>query len=120
MDSVKFSSIPEASKKSLGTVGYPVDNSIHVELETVENKPMVKIFSPNIGRHIDLDGKFIENLKKYYQTNSIQYTIQDGEDAGQTVPHCHIHVIPIPVGYVSKGTDNPNMKNRNIKHSCPL
>ena len=35
-----------------------------------------------------------ENLKKYYSTDSIQITIQDGEDAGQTIEHLHIHLIP--------------------------
>ena len=29
------------------------------------------------------------------QTDSVQITIQDGEDAGQTVEHCHFHIIPI-------------------------
>jgi bis(5'-adenosyl)-triphosphatase len=25
----------------------------------------------------------------------VQISIQDGEDAGQTVDHCHIHIIPV-------------------------
>ncbi len=29
------------------------------------------------------------------QTESVQISIQDGEDAGQSVDHCHIHIIPI-------------------------
>ena len=51
-----------------------------------------------------------ENLKKYYHTNSVQISIQDGKDAGQTVEHCHIHLIPIPEGYKSKGVDNNDRK----------
>lgn len=35
------------------------------------------------------------NLKKYYNTDSVSITIQDGEDAGQTVPHCHFHIMPL-------------------------
>ena len=56
-----------------------------------------------------------ENLKKYYHTNSIQISIQDGKDAGQTVDHCHIHLIPIPEGYKSKGVDNNDRKARTLE-----
>ena len=37
-----------------------------------------------------------QNLKKFYHVESVQISIQDGEDSGQTVDHCHIHIIPIP------------------------
>ena len=56
-----------------------------------------------------------ENLKKYYHTNSIQISIQDGKEAGQTVDHCHIHLIPIPEGYKSKGVDNNDRKARTLE-----
>ena len=56
-----------------------------------------------------------ENLKKYYHTNSVQMSIQDGKDSGQTVDHCHIHLIPIPEGYKSKGVDNDNRKERTLE-----
>ena len=56
-----------------------------------------------------------ENLKKYYHTNSVQISIQDGKDAGQTVEHCHIHLIPIPEGYKSKGVDNDDRKARTLE-----
>ena len=56
-----------------------------------------------------------ENLKKYYHTNSVQISIQDGKDAGQTVEHCHIHLIPIPEGYKSKGVDNNDRKARTLE-----
>ena len=56
-----------------------------------------------------------ENLKKYYHTNSVQISIQDGKEAGQTVEHCHIHLIPIPEGYKSKGVDNDNRKARTLE-----
>ena len=38
--------------------------------------------------------KIGENLKRYYNCDSIQYTIQDGPEAGQTVEHLHMHIIP--------------------------
>lgn len=35
-----------------------------------------------------------EAVKKIYNQPAWQMSIQDGASAGQTVPHCHIHVIP--------------------------
>lgn len=40
--------------------------------------------------------KIGDNLKNFYGVDSIQYTIQDGTDSGQTVEHAHIHIIPVP------------------------
>ena len=56
-----------------------------------------------------------DNLKKYYHTDSVQISIQDGKESGQTVEHCHIHLIPIPEGYKSKGVDNDNRKARTLE-----
>ena len=36
-----------------------------------------------------------DNLKDFYHLNSIQYIIQDGKDAGQTIDQVHIHIVPI-------------------------
>ncbi|XP_011185704.2 nitrilase and fragile histidine triad fusion protein NitFhit [Zeugodacus cucurbitae] len=33
-------------------------------------------------------------LEKFYQTTSATVTVQDGPDAGQTVPHVHFHILP--------------------------
>lgn len=33
-------------------------------------------------------------LSRTFETNSFNWTIQQGEDAGQTVPHLHLHLIP--------------------------
>lgn len=53
-----------------------------------------------------------ENLKKYYHLDSVQISIQDGEDSGQTVDHCHIHIIPIPQNFNSSSIDDISRKNR--------
>ena len=52
-----------------------------------------------------------ENLKKYYHLDSVQISIQDGEDSGQTVEHCHIHIIPIPQNYNPRKIDDITRKN---------
>ena len=56
-----------------------------------------------------------ENLKKYYHTDSIQMSIQDGKEAGQSVEHCHIHLIPITEGYNPKGVDNDERIPRTLE-----
>ena len=38
--------------------------------------------------------KIGENLKRYYNCDSIQYNIQDGPEAGQIINHLHMHIIP--------------------------
>ncbi|RIA93746.1 HIT-like domain-containing protein [Glomus cerebriforme] len=40
-------------------------------------------------------GKVIE---REYQGTSLTFAIQDGPEAGQTVPHCHLHIIPRKAG----------------------
>ncbi|GLD92024.1 hypothetical protein PINS_up000557 [Pythium insidiosum] len=33
-------------------------------------------------------------VQRHYQATALTFAIQDGRDAGQTVPHVHIHVLP--------------------------
>lgn len=33
-------------------------------------------------------------LEHYFKSHALTFAMQDGENAGQTVPHVHIHVIP--------------------------
>lgn len=35
-----------------------------------------------------------EKLERFHQASSLTLTIQDGPEAGQTVPHVHIHILP--------------------------
>jgi bis(5'-adenosyl)-triphosphatase len=38
--------------------------------------------------------KIIKVLNQAFKTNSYNWIIQDGEDAGQTIEHFHLHIIP--------------------------
>jgi len=33
-------------------------------------------------------------LERHYGATALTYAVQDGAAAGQTVPHCHIHLLP--------------------------
>jgi bis(5'-adenosyl)-triphosphatase len=37
-------------------------------------------------------------LEAHFGAASLTYAIQDGPAAGQTVPHCHIHLLPRRAG----------------------
>ncbi|XP_048141464.1 bifunctional bis(5'-adenosyl)-triphosphatase/adenylylsulfatase FHIT isoform X2 [Rhodamnia argentea] len=37
-------------------------------------------------------------LEHYHNASSLTFTIQDGPQAGQTVPHVHIHILPRKAG----------------------
>ena len=68
----------EGNNESIGSVGFPVDESISTELVEFGSKPMVKIISPNIGRRINIDGQFIEDENDSYQTTDIARLDKDG------------------------------------------
>ncbi|KAL8232975.1 hypothetical protein R6Q57_002753 [Mikania cordata] len=38
--------------------------------------------------------KIGKQLESYHKASSLTFTIQDGPQAGQTVPHVHIHIVP--------------------------
>ncbi|XP_047322972.1 bifunctional bis(5'-adenosyl)-triphosphatase/adenylylsulfatase FHIT-like [Impatiens glandulifera] len=47
-------------------------------------------------------GKMLED---YHKTTSLTFTIQDGPEAGQSVPHVHIHILPRKVGDFERNDD---------------
>ncbi|TVU27247.1 hypothetical protein EJB05_29844, partial [Eragrostis curvula] len=44
-------------------------------------------------------------LEQYHEASSLTFAIQDGPQAGQTVPHVHIHVIPRRTGDFEKNDE---------------
>ncbi|GJU64139.1 bifunctional bis(5'-adenosyl)-triphosphatase/adenylylsulfatase FHIT [Tanacetum coccineum] len=44
-------------------------------------------------------------LEKYHKASSLTFTIQDGPQAGQSVPHVHIHILPRKVGDFENNDD---------------
>jgi diadenosine tetraphosphate (Ap4A) HIT family hydrolase len=44
-------------------------------------------------------------IEKHYNGSSLTLTIQDGPEAGQTVPHVHVHVLPRKSGDFEKNDE---------------
>ncbi|KAJ0099242.1 hypothetical protein Patl1_20501 [Pistacia atlantica] len=44
-------------------------------------------------------------LESYHNASSLTFNIQDGPEAGQTVPHVHIHILPRKIGDFERNDD---------------
>lgn len=45
------------------------------------------------------------NLKKFYKTEYVSFTIQNGENSGKSVDHCHIHIVPYSKTFINNQKD---------------
>ena len=60
----------------------------------------------------------VTNLKKHFDVENVNIVIQDGEDSGQTVSHCHIHLIPLQKDFKTgklTDIDNKNSEKRKLE-----
>jgi bis(5'-adenosyl)-triphosphatase len=64
-------------------------------------RPAKSLLALSLGEQalfFDFSRTVTEFLLESYQCESFDWTIQDGEPAGQTVPHLHVHVLPRRAG----------------------
>lgn len=62
-------------------------------------------------------------LESYHKASSLTFAIQDGPQAGQTVPHVHIHVLPRKSGDFEKNDeiyDAIDEKEKELKQKLDL
>nr|GMD67044.1 bifunctional bis(5'-adenosyl)-triphosphatase/adenylylsulfatase FHIT [Ipomoea batatas] len=54
--------------------------------------------------------KIGRQLESYHNASSLTFAIQDGPQAGQTVPHVHVHIIPRKSGDFEKNDGSVGRK----------
>ncbi|OAY58887.2 hypothetical protein MANES_02G210080v8 [Manihot esculenta] len=67
--------------------------------------------------------KIGSRLEGYHQATSLTFTIQDGPQAGQTVPHVHIHILPRKSGDFENNDeiyDAIDVKEKELKQKLDL
>ncbi|XP_057772697.1 bifunctional bis(5'-adenosyl)-triphosphatase/adenylylsulfatase FHIT isoform X2 [Salvia miltiorrhiza] len=67
--------------------------------------------------------KIGRQLESYHKASSLTLTIQDGPQAGQTVPHVHIHILPRKVGDFENNDeiyDAIDVKEKELKEKLDL
>ncbi|XP_042030566.1 bifunctional bis(5'-adenosyl)-triphosphatase/adenylylsulfatase FHIT-like [Salvia splendens] len=88
----------------------------------------------DVKRFIDLTGdetsdlwltaqKIGRQLESYHKASSLTLVIQDGPQAGQTVPHVHIHILPRKGGDFEKNDeiyDAIDAKEKELKEKLDL
>lgn len=67
--------------------------------------------------------KIGRQLESYHKASSLTFAIQDGPQAGQTVPHVHIHILPRKGGDFEKNDeiyDAIDAKEKELKEKLDL
>ncbi|CAI9776546.1 unnamed protein product [Fraxinus pennsylvanica] len=105
-----------------------------VNLKPVVPGHILLSFHFNIKRFVDLSAdetsdiwltaqKVGQQLESYHKASSLTFTIQDGPQSGQTVPHVHIHILPRNSGDFEKNDkiyDAINEKEKELGQKLDL
>uniref|UniRef100_A0A914CTR1 Nitrilase and fragile histidine triad fusion protein NitFhit n=1 Tax=Acrobeloides nanus TaxID=290746 RepID=A0A914CTR1_9BILA len=83
------------SGKSFAFVNLKPVKAGHVLVAPIrEVKRLAELTDPETADLFITVTKIQRLLESYYKAEASTVTVQDGPDAGQTVPHVHVHVIP--------------------------
>ncbi|KAI9481472.1 MAG: fragile histidine triad protein [Benjaminiella poitrasii] len=116
------------SKLTIGVVNLKPIALGHVLVIPKRNTPRLADLDKDESIDLMLSAQQIGNaVEKHYNCSSLTMTIQDGPQAGQTVPHVHMHIIPRKKGDwennddvyeeldKKKGVDNEDRQPRTLE-----
>ncbi|KAI9265990.1 fragile histidine triad protein [Sporodiniella umbellata] len=121
---IKESQVFFKTKLTIGIVNLKPIAPGHVLVLPQRNIQRLKDLSENEIIDFMLSAQKIgSKIEKHYRCTSLTMTVQDGPQAGQTVPHVHMHIIPRREGdwannddiyeeIDKKGVDNEDRKPR--------
>ncbi|XP_045145881.1 bis(5'-adenosyl)-triphosphatase isoform X2 [Echinops telfairi] len=72
-------------------------------------------FIPPIFTATQRVGKVVE---QHFQGTSLTFSIQDGPEAGQTVKHVHVHILPRKTGDFSRNDSVYDELQKHDKEDC--
>lgn len=78
----------------------------HVLVSSKRTVPRFTDLSPEEASDIWLVAQRVGTaIQEHYEATSLTFAIQDGPEAGQTVPHVHIHILPRRPGDFEKNDE---------------
>eukprot|EP00466_Bigelowiella_natans_P008923 jgi/Bigna1/87580/estExt_fgenesh1_pg.C_220022 len=84
-----------ASKHCLGIVNLKVDLARHVLVIPKRVAPRLMDLTDEESQDLmNSVRKISPKIEEHYKATALNIAMQDGKDAGQSVPHVHIHILP--------------------------
>jgi len=79
-------------------------------------KSMMELSDPELCELMIFSRRTVKLLLEVFGVRAFNWTIQDGDEAGQTIPHFHLHLIPRKQGDLPHPGDwYPKLKERNAE-----
>ncbi|CAJ2640558.1 unnamed protein product [Trifolium pratense] len=94
------------------------DNTMYLHVLICPKREVKRVADLTDDENIELwriAHKLGRQLESYHNASSLTFCIQDGAQAGQSVPHVHIHILPRKIGDFENNDDIYDVINEKEK-----